>query len=102
MSELQIEAKGNWESFNPREYLEMWYARTTPEISATLEFLHYAYRQAPPTARVLDFCCGPTIYQYLAAAPLVAEIHCADFLPRNLEEIRRWRERRAGKRARRA
>ncbi|HYF62253.1 MAG TPA: guanitoxin biosynthesis pre-guanitoxin forming N-methyltransferase GntF [Herpetosiphonaceae bacterium] len=92
MSELQIEIKGNWESFHPREYLEMWYARTTPEISATLGFLRYAYLQATPGARVLDFCCGPTIYQHLAAAPLVAEIHCADYLQRNLDEIRRWRD----------
>jgi hypothetical protein len=90
MSELQIAATGDWEKFNSREYLEMWYARTTVEISATLDFLRYAYQQVAPTARVLDLCCGPTIYQYLAAAPRVAEIHGADFLERNMDEIRQW------------
>lgn len=86
-----VTANADWNAFNSREYLEMWYTHPTPEITATLDFLRKAYLQVSPNARVLDVCCGPTIYQYMAAAPRVAEIHGADFLEQNLDEIRRWR-----------
>jgi hypothetical protein len=91
-SPVTVNVNADWTMFNPHEYLDMWYTVPTPEITATLSFLRSAYSKVPPAARVIDFCCGPTIYQYMAPAPRVAELHGADFLQQNLEEIQRWRD----------
>jgi hypothetical protein len=42
---------------------------------------------------VLVFGTGPTLHQVFLAAPKASEIHLADYLPANLEEIERWRTR---------
>ena len=89
-SHVTVNVNADWNTFNPREYLDMWYTHPTEEITATLDFLRESYLKVSPDARVFDVCCGPTIYQYMAAAPRVAEIHGADFLEHNLDEIRQW------------
>ena len=42
---------------------------------------------------VLVFGTGPTLHHVFLAAPKASEIHLADYLPANLEEIERWRTR---------
>ncbi len=90
MTELATQTTADWNEFEPRPYLDAWYAEITPEITQTCRFLLESYRQVPPNARMIDFCCGPTIYQHLAAAAYVADMHACDFLPINLQEIQRW------------
>ena len=40
----------------------------------------------------LEIGCGPTVHHVLPLAPFVSEIHMADYLPDNLEQVRRWRD----------
>jgi hypothetical protein len=42
---------------------------------------------------VLCFGSGPTLHHVFLAVPRATEIHLADYLPQNLEEIDRWRRR---------
>ncbi|HEY1011726.1 MAG TPA: guanitoxin biosynthesis pre-guanitoxin forming N-methyltransferase GntF [Herpetosiphonaceae bacterium] len=92
MTTTSIQITDDWQTFNPRLFLESWHRQVTPEHTATLDFLRRSYQTAAPGARVIDFCCGPVVYQYLAAATRVAEIHACDLLPANLTEIRQWRD----------
>ncbi|HEY1011725.1 MAG TPA: guanitoxin biosynthesis pre-guanitoxin forming N-methyltransferase GntF [Herpetosiphonaceae bacterium] len=92
MTSHETEISGDWGGFQPRPYLEQWYRQVTPEITATLDFLRAAHGALPPGALVLDVCSGPTIYQFLAAAPRAAAIHASDYLPQNLAELGRWLE----------
>ncbi|MBI1760811.1 MAG: hypothetical protein HYR56_05170 [Acidobacteria bacterium] len=41
-------------------------------------------------ARALDFGCGPTLHHLNLLAPWADELHAADYLPGNLQEIQRW------------
>jgi hypothetical protein len=90
MTELAVQIFDNWNDFEPRPYLDAWYAQVTPEITATCKFLIESYRQVAPGARMIDFCCGPTIYQHIAAAAYVADMHASDFLAINLRETQLW------------
>lgn len=38
----------------------------------------------------LEFGCGPTIHHAAMLVPFVRSIHLADYLPQNLEQVRRW------------
>ncbi len=90
MTELSVQINADWNQFSPRTFLDAWHTAITPEITATCRFLIESYQHVAPNARVIDFCCGPTIYQHVAAAPYVAEIHACDFLASNLQETQRW------------
>ena len=50
-------------------------------------------KAAPAGEPVLVFGTGPTLHHVFLAAPTASEIHLADYLPANLEEIERWRTR---------
>lgn len=40
--------------------------------------------------RALDIGSGPTLHQIIPLIPFVKELHISDFLPQNLEEIKKW------------
>jgi nicotinamide N-methyltransferase len=56
-----------------------------------LSFLarHYPAIKSQPCA--IEIGCGPTVHHVLSLAPFVSEIHMADYLPDNLDQVRRWR-----------
>ncbi len=90
MTELSVQINADWNQFSPCTFLDAWHTAITPEITATCRFLIETYQHVAPNAQVIDFCCGPTIYQHVAAAPYVAEIHACDFLASNVQETQRW------------
>jgi SAM-dependent methyltransferase len=90
MSIEAVQINADWNLFQPRQYLNEWHSELSLEISLTIEFLSKAFRAMDSDTRVIDFCSGPAIYQYIAAAPYVAEIHGSDYLDENLAEIRMW------------
>lgn len=92
MSDGSSTINADWSVFQPRPYLEDWYSKTTPEITATVGFLIRSYRSIAPAGRVIDFCSGPTMYQFIAAAPYVDAIEASDFLRTNLDELAFWRD----------
>jgi hypothetical protein len=77
----------------PREYLADYYRVVEPDERETIAFFADAMKAAPTGEAVLVFGTGPTLHHVFLAAPKASEIHLADYLPANLEEIERWRTR---------
>jgi NNMT/PNMT/TEMT family len=75
----------------PREYLADYYRVVEPDERETIAFFADAMKAAPVGEAVLVFGAGPTLHHVFLAAPKASEIHLADYLPANLEEIERWR-----------
>jgi len=86
-----------WASFDtdwaPQEYLTDYYRVVEPDERETIAFFADAMKEAPAGEAVLVFGTGPTLHHVFLAAPKASEIHLADYLPANLEEIERWRTR---------
>ena len=74
----------------PQEYLADYYSVVEPDERETIAFFVDAMKEAPAFEPVLFFGTGPTLHHVFLAAPRAAEIHLADYLPANLEEIERW------------
>jgi SAM-dependent methyltransferase len=82
-----------WSSWQPDEYYQDYYSELVhPDEQVALrfqiEFLQRAKRRFP---RALEYGCGPTLMRAIAAAKYVAALDMADRLPRNLQQIRRWK-----------
>ena len=80
----------------PRDYLADYYSVVEPDERETIAFFADAIKQAPDGAPVLVLGTGPTLHHVFLAAPKASEIHLADYLPANLEELERWRARDPG------
>jgi hypothetical protein len=77
----------------PREYLADYYSEVEPDERETIAFFVDAMRDVPPGDPILFFGVGPTLHHVFLAAGKASEIHLADYLPENLDEIRRWLDR---------
>jgi hypothetical protein len=77
----------------PRAYLADYYRVVEPDERETIAFFAEAMKEAPAGEAVLVIGTGPTLHHVFLAAPKASEIHLADYLPANLEEIERWRTR---------
>ena len=84
-----------WDSWSPQEYLADYYRFVEPDEIETIRFISQVSRRLKEPANTLVFGCGPTLHHVFPIAPFASEIHLADYLPRNLDEIRAWIERRA-------
>jgi nicotinamide N-methyltransferase len=76
-----------------RNYLSTYYCEPpTADEQAVLSFLirHYPRISGQPCA--IEIGCGPTVHHVLPLAPFVSEIHMADYLPDNLQQVQRWRD----------
>jgi NNMT/PNMT/TEMT family protein len=74
----------------PRDYLTDYYSLVEPDERETIAFFADAIEAAPVGEPVLVLGTGPTLHHVFLAAPVASEIHLADYLPANLEEIERW------------
>jgi NNMT/PNMT/TEMT family protein len=77
----------------PRDYLADYYRVVEPDEHETIAYFADAMKDAAVGEAVLVFGTGPTLHHVFLAAPKASEIHLADYLPGNLEEIERWRNR---------
>ena len=77
----------------PRDYLADYYRVVEPDERETIAYFADAMRDAAVGEAVLVFGTGPTLHHVFLAARNASEIHLADYLPANLEEIERWRTR---------
>lgn len=86
----------------PNPYLTEWdpsaYLRqylSTPQVSedeqANFEFAVAAFRRSGRRFGVaVEVGCGPTLHHAFALVPHVEELHLTDYLPENLQEVRRY------------
>jgi hypothetical protein len=80
-----------------RDYLSTYYCQPPAvDEQVVLSFLvrHYPLVTSSPCA--IEVGCGPTVHHVLPLAPFVSEIHMADYLPDNLEQVRAWRDHEPG------
>jgi hypothetical protein len=76
-----------------RNYLATYYCQPpTTDEQTVLSFLarHYPRIAGQPCA--IEIGCGPTVHHVLPLAPYVSEIHMADYLRDNLEQVGLWRD----------
>ncbi|OGK22303.1 hypothetical protein A2866_05315 [Candidatus Roizmanbacteria bacterium RIFCSPHIGHO2_01_FULL_39_8] len=83
----------SFSSFEPRDYLNEYYSRIGTENETLLRFFNSSYKKAEKNGLMLEFSGGPTIYPLISAAPVMKEIHFADFLDKNLLEVQKWQNR---------
>lgn len=90
---------GFFTHFSPADYLGEFYPpdRINPDelvaMRAQIEFCRKFLGDRP---LALEFGAGPTAHRVIAAAPYVAAIHVAEYLPLNLAELALWVNDRAG------
>lgn len=77
-------------TFNPRDYLKEYYSKIGLENYSLLKFFARAYKNFNRRVTILELGGGPTVYQLISAAEVAAEIHFADYLDSNLDEVRKW------------
>jgi len=86
----------SWDKFEPREYLHEYYRSPDTSQTKQLEFLVRTFKSNRKFDLMLEFGGGPCIYPLIAAAPRVSEIHFADLLEKNLQEVHNWVNKRPG------
>lgn len=86
----------DFDRWSAPDYLAEYYGTIMDDERHALAFLVETMRGLPPVERALDFGCGPCVHHCFALVHGVGEIDVADFVPGNLEEIERWRERQPG------
>jgi len=78
-------------------YLKTYYHQPpTADETAVSKFLIEEFKTRPPQGRFLELGCGPTIHHIFPFARFVDEIHMADYLDDNLEQVRLWKEQAPG------
>ncbi len=82
----------SWSEWDPHRYLQTYFKSLGPDSYYSMRFFakelqRYAGREFE---RALDFGAGPTILGSILAAPYVREMHIADYLEQNFEEIHKW------------
>jgi hypothetical protein len=85
-----------FEEWAPDEYLAEYCARVDEDEKRTLRFLLREVSKFEGRPVALEFGIGPTVHHLLPLAPHVSEIHVADYLQANLDEVRRWQDARPG------
>lgn len=81
------------ELWDPREYLREYYSQDfipDDEEAFQQRLVAFLKREGRTFARAIDVGCGPTVHLHTALAPYVGELHLADYLPANLNEIQKW------------
>lgn len=72
-------------------YLDTYYKQPpTADETTVSRFLVRGFACRKPAGRFIELGCGPTIHHVFPFAPHVREIHMADYLEDNLEQVRLW------------
>jgi len=76
------------------QYLQTFYRDRAPtnDERVVFRFLAEHLRALSDRPVLLEVGCGPTVHHVLQFAPYVSELHMADYLQENLEEVRKWRD----------
>jgi len=82
---------GDYERFSPAAYLYEYYSSISDgEIDDVMKFYSENVGVLQHCHDVVEIGGGPTIYQLIPIAPLCDRIVFGDYLPANLDEVRRW------------
>lgn len=79
--------------WNPKGYLQQYYSTSdvSDDEQANFRFLNAGLKQMDRHFhRAIEVGCGPTLHHAAAIVPYVDELHLADYMADNLDEIRLW------------
>lgn len=79
--------------WDPREYLREYYSQDfipDDEEAFQQRLVAFLKREGRTFARAIDVGCEPTVHLHTALAPYVGELHLADYLSTNLNEVQKW------------
>ncbi len=77
----------------PRAYLKQYYATNhlpQDEVAIFRYLIDFLHASNQIFARAIDVGCGPTVHHSIPLAPYVQELHLADYLQSNLDEVQKW------------
>jgi len=86
-------AYSDFDQWDAKEYLREYYGEVMADERFALEFLVDCARRLPRVPLALDVGCGPCVHHAFPLVPKVKEVHLADFVTGNREQIRLWLER---------
>lgn len=76
--------------WNPRHYLRDYYKEIEPDEIETIHFFVDVMRKVEKNTLILFFGVGPALHHVFLTAPKAKELHLADYLKVNLNEIDSW------------
>jgi hypothetical protein len=76
--------------FNPRQYLNDYYAILHGENRFLMDFFHEVYSGIEEKDRLLEVGGGPTIYQLISACQKIKQIFFSEYLEINRQELKKW------------
>lgn len=79
-----------WSDWNPTEYNREYYSEVTLDGRYLMEWIVESAQEAPDVDVALEFGSGPTVLHTFPLAAKAKEIHMAEYLPVNREEVQRW------------
>jgi len=86
----------DWKEWDPRDYNKEYYSEITLDGRYLMEWVVESVRESPPVPVALEFGCGPTVLHLMPLVPRAGEIHLAEYLPVNRQELQRWVDREPG------
>lgn len=90
MGELTVPDISSWSEWKPKDYLRDYYHTIEPDEVETIAYLSRVFSRVRGNPLMIEFGCGPTLHHVIPAAERVSEIHMADYLEVNLDEIANW------------
>jgi len=93
MTKTTQKAESYEQDFHPRYYLDAYYSgqkMNEDEVMAYKYMLDYLKTTGRHFPKMLEVGCGPTLHNVIPFVSFVDEIHMADYLPNNLEQIQLW------------
>ncbi|HEY9619026.1 MAG TPA: guanitoxin biosynthesis pre-guanitoxin forming N-methyltransferase GntF [Crinalium sp.] len=90
MQTTQDTTYSEYSAWNPREYLNEYYAGIMSDERFCLEFLVESLRRIAPVPIALDFGSGPIVSHLLPLAAKATEIHASEYLESNRAELKQW------------
>jgi len=81
----------SWNRWDPKAYLKEFYSGDVAQDEIeTVAFLAKLAKKINSPKKILDFGCGPTLHHVFPFIPHVSEVHVADLLKPNLDEISKF------------
>jgi nicotinamide N-methyltransferase/methyltransferase len=93
MTKTVQKAESYEKDFHPRYYLDTYYSgqkMNEDEVMTYKYMLDYLKTTNRHFSKMLEVGCGPTLHNVIPFTSFVDEIHMADYLPNNLEQIQLW------------
>ncbi len=80
----------DWSEWDPRDYNKEYYSEVTLDGKYLMEWVVESVAASPPVPVALEFGSGPTVLHQFPLVKKATEIHVAEYLPVNRQEVQRW------------